>query len=191
MKNSARNISSESEIAVSTESTLHLKRTKAERNPETETERETESAKVIEVRNSSLFSSPPPLLLSPCLFPALALSFLSHFIFPTILLLTISVPLFLISSLFLPLSFLPVSPSSFPSSLLLSLCFYLHCVNTYCLFVGADERDRSRGSSSSRSEHPDSSVRSERSQRDGWSERISRGSRRDEPQSPRNRPRGQ
>ncbi|XP_058256656.1 pre-mRNA-splicing factor ATP-dependent RNA helicase PRP16 isoform X1 [Hemibagrus wyckioides] len=52
-----------------------------------------------------------------------------------------------------------------------------------------DDRDRSRGSSSSRSEHPDSSVRSERSQRDGWSERISRGSRRDEPQTPRNRPR--
>ncbi|MCJ8737335.1 hypothetical protein PDJAM_G00022720 [Pangasius djambal] len=52
-----------------------------------------------------------------------------------------------------------------------------------------DDRDRSRGSSSSRSEHLDSSVRSERSQRDGWSERISRGSRRDEPQTPRNRPR--
>ncbi|XP_053491037.1 pre-mRNA-splicing factor ATP-dependent RNA helicase PRP16 isoform X1 [Ictalurus furcatus] len=52
-----------------------------------------------------------------------------------------------------------------------------------------DERDRGRGSSSSRSEHSDGSVRSERSQRDGWSERISRGSRRDEPQTPRNRPR--
>ncbi|XP_060728432.1 pre-mRNA-splicing factor ATP-dependent RNA helicase PRP16 isoform X2 [Tachysurus vachellii] len=52
-----------------------------------------------------------------------------------------------------------------------------------------DDRDRSRGSSSSRSEHSDSSVRSERSQRDVWSERISRGSRRDEPQTPRNRPR--
>ncbi|KAB5558793.1 hypothetical protein PHYPO_G00021290 [Pangasianodon hypophthalmus] len=52
-----------------------------------------------------------------------------------------------------------------------------------------DDRERSRGSSSSRSEHLDSSVRSERSQRDGWSERISRGSRRDEPQTPRSRPR--
>ncbi|XP_047666369.1 pre-mRNA-splicing factor ATP-dependent RNA helicase PRP16 isoform X2 [Tachysurus fulvidraco] len=52
-----------------------------------------------------------------------------------------------------------------------------------------DDRDRSRGSSSSRSEHSDGSVRSERSQRDVWSERISRGSRRDEPQTPRNRPR--
>ncbi|KAF7703394.1 hypothetical protein HF521_022401 [Silurus meridionalis] len=51
-----------------------------------------------------------------------------------------------------------------------------------------DERDRNRGSSSSRSEHLDSSVRSERSQKDGWSERLSRGSRRDEPQSPRSRP---
>ncbi|KAI4896471.1 hypothetical protein NFI96_032682, partial [Prochilodus magdalenae] len=51
------------------------------------------------------------------------------------------------------------------------------------------ERSRSRGSSSSRSEHRDGSVRSERSQRDGWSERISRGSRRDEPESPRHRPR--
>ncbi|XP_017562795.1 pre-mRNA-splicing factor ATP-dependent RNA helicase PRP16 isoform X1 [Pygocentrus nattereri] len=54
-----------------------------------------------------------------------------------------------------------------------------------------DDRERihSRGSSSSRSEHGDGSVRSERSQRDGWSERISRGSRRDEPESPRHRPR--
>ncbi|XP_072516392.1 pre-mRNA-splicing factor ATP-dependent RNA helicase PRP16 [Salminus brasiliensis] len=50
------------------------------------------------------------------------------------------------------------------------------------------ERNRSRGSSSSRSEHGDGSVRSERSQRD-WSERLSRGSRRDEPESPRHRPR--
>ncbi|XP_060796794.1 pre-mRNA-splicing factor ATP-dependent RNA helicase PRP16 isoform X1 [Neoarius graeffei] len=52
-----------------------------------------------------------------------------------------------------------------------------------------DERDRSRGSSSSRSEHLDSSARSERSQRDSWSERISRGSRRDEPLTPCLRPR--
>ncbi|XP_026866548.2 pre-mRNA-splicing factor ATP-dependent RNA helicase PRP16 isoform X1 [Electrophorus electricus] len=52
------------------------------------------------------------------------------------------------------------------------------------------DRSRSRSSGSSRSEHGDgSSVRSERSQRDGWSERISRGSRRDEPETPRNRPR--
>uniref|UniRef100_A0A8B9KZE3 RNA helicase n=1 Tax=Astyanax mexicanus TaxID=7994 RepID=A0A8B9KZE3_ASTMX len=51
------------------------------------------------------------------------------------------------------------------------------------------ERSRSRGSSSSRSEHGDGSVRSERSLRDGWSDRLSRGSRREEPESPRNRPR--
>ncbi|XP_050971446.1 pre-mRNA-splicing factor ATP-dependent RNA helicase PRP16 [Labeo rohita] len=53
-----------------------------------------------------------------------------------------------------------------------------------------DEREssRSRGSSSSRSERGDGSVRSERSQRDGWSDRMSRGTRRDEPESPRNRP---
>uniref|UniRef100_A0A673MVJ0 Pre-mRNA-splicing factor ATP-dependent RNA helicase PRP16 n=1 Tax=Sinocyclocheilus rhinocerous TaxID=307959 RepID=A0A673MVJ0_9TELE len=48
-------------------------------------------------------------------------------------------------------------------------------------------RDRDRGNSS-RSERGDGSVRSERSQRDGWSDRMSRGTRRDEPESPRNRP---
>ncbi|XP_030621823.1 pre-mRNA-splicing factor ATP-dependent RNA helicase PRP16 [Chanos chanos] len=49
------------------------------------------------------------------------------------------------------------------------------------------ERGRSRGSSSSRSVRAD--ERSERSQRDGWSERISRGNRREEPETPRHRPR--
>ncbi|XP_041726202.1 pre-mRNA-splicing factor ATP-dependent RNA helicase PRP16 isoform X1 [Coregonus clupeaformis] len=56
-----------------------------------------------------------------------------------------------------------------------------------------DERERShiRGgsSSSSRSERGDRSERSERSQREGWSsERISRGSKREEPPTPQTRP---
>uniref|UniRef100_A0A8C7Y7P9 RNA helicase n=1 Tax=Oryzias sinensis TaxID=183150 RepID=A0A8C7Y7P9_9TELE len=54
-----------------------------------------------------------------------------------------------------------------------------------------DEREHShgRGSSSSRSERGEHSERSERSQRDVWSERISRGSKRDEPSTPLQRPR--
>ncbi|XP_076879713.1 pre-mRNA-splicing factor ATP-dependent RNA helicase PRP16 isoform X2 [Brachyhypopomus gauderio] len=54
-----------------------------------------------------------------------------------------------------------------------------------------DERERSRSrGSGGRSDHGDGgSVRSERSQRDGWSTRLSRGSRREEPESPRHRPR--
>ncbi|XP_045071192.1 pre-mRNA-splicing factor ATP-dependent RNA helicase PRP16-like isoform X2 [Coregonus clupeaformis] len=55
-----------------------------------------------------------------------------------------------------------------------------------------DERERSHirgGSSSSRSERGDRSERSERSQREGWSsERISRGSKREEPPTPQTRP---
>ncbi|XP_056268044.1 pre-mRNA-splicing factor ATP-dependent RNA helicase PRP16 isoform X2 [Pseudoliparis swirei] len=49
-----------------------------------------------------------------------------------------------------------------------------------------DERESSRGSSSSRSERGE---RSERSPRDGCSDRISRGTKRDEPLSPQQRPR--
>uniref|UniRef100_A0A4W5MJY9 Pre-mRNA-splicing factor ATP-dependent RNA helicase PRP16 n=1 Tax=Hucho hucho TaxID=62062 RepID=A0A4W5MJY9_9TELE len=54
-----------------------------------------------------------------------------------------------------------------------------------------DERERShtRGGGSSRSERGDRSERSERSQREGWSsERISRGSKREEPPTPQTRP---
>ncbi len=60
------------------------------------------------------------------------------------------------------------------------------------LMLCADEQEssRSRGSSSSRSERGDGSVRSERSQREGWSDRMSRGTRRDDPESPHNRPKG-
>lgn len=70
-----------------------------------------------------------------------------------------------------------------------SLCQALILV----LWLCSDEREssRSRGSSSSRSERSDGSVRSERSQRDGWSDRMSHGTRRDEPESPRNKPKGQ
>ncbi|TNN87585.1 Pre-mRNA-splicing factor ATP-dependent RNA helicase PRP16 [Liparis tanakae] len=49
-----------------------------------------------------------------------------------------------------------------------------------------DERDGSRGGSSSRSERGE---RSERSPRDGCSDRISRGTKREEPSSPQQRPR--
>uniref|UniRef100_W5KAC0 Pre-mRNA-splicing factor ATP-dependent RNA helicase PRP16 n=1 Tax=Astyanax mexicanus TaxID=7994 RepID=W5KAC0_ASTMX len=52
-----------------------------------------------------------------------------------------------------------------------------------------EDKSRDRDRDSSRSEHGDGSVRSERSLRDGWSDRLSRGSRREEPESPRNRPR--
>uniref|UniRef100_A0AAX7STD4 RNA helicase n=1 Tax=Astatotilapia calliptera TaxID=8154 RepID=A0AAX7STD4_ASTCA len=56
------------------------------------------------------------------------------------------------------------------------------------------ERDRERSRDKGRdrrSERGDSinHLRSERSQRDGWSDRISRGSKRDEPQTPQSRPR--
>ncbi|XP_061820017.1 pre-mRNA-splicing factor ATP-dependent RNA helicase PRP16 isoform X1 [Nerophis lumbriciformis] len=49
-----------------------------------------------------------------------------------------------------------------------------------------NERDTREGSSSS---HSHRSERIERSQRDGWSDRISRGSRRDDPPTPQQRPR--
>lgn len=56
----------------------------------------------------------------------------------------------------------------------------------------ADERgsSSSRGSSSNRSVRSEGSDRSDRSHRDNWSERLSRGSRRDEPQTPQSRARG-
>ncbi|XP_028979712.1 pre-mRNA-splicing factor ATP-dependent RNA helicase PRP16 isoform X2 [Esox lucius] len=52
-----------------------------------------------------------------------------------------------------------------------------------------NERERSHSRGSNRSERGDRSDRSERSQREGWSsERISRGSKREEPPTPQTRP---